>query len=91
MKKYFKQGGFLHPKVPGQTLLNARNSGYLDSGSQQGSFKLNPVGYNLVVHGLPAVGEKAMSATSKSRKKTRTPKGKSSNTKSAKTATKKSK
>lgn len=34
------------------TLNNARNAGYLDSGAGPGLFRLNPVGYNLVEHGL---------------------------------------
>jgi hypothetical protein len=33
------------------TLANARNAGYLDS-LEGGQFRLNPVGYNLVEHGL---------------------------------------
>ncbi len=34
------------------TLTNARNAGYLDSIGEGGQFRLNPVGYNLVEHGL---------------------------------------
>lgn len=33
------------------TLTNAKNAGYLDSAGD-GEFRLNPVGYNLVEHGL---------------------------------------
>jgi hypothetical protein len=55
--KYFKQAGF---KLPGghprYTLTNAKNAGYLDSTADSGRYKLNPVGYNLVVHNLPGKG-----------------------------------
>lgn len=53
VKKYFKQGGYPLPKAPHMTLVHAKNAGYLDSVGE-GTFRLNPVGYNLVVHGLPA-------------------------------------
>ncbi len=51
--KYFKQAGYKLPKRAIKTLFDARASGYLDGGSEQGSYKLNPVGYNLVTHVLP--------------------------------------
>jgi hypothetical protein len=51
--KYFKQAGFKLPKRAIKTLFDARKSGYLDGGSETGSYKLNPVGYNLVTHVLP--------------------------------------
>jgi hypothetical protein len=52
--KYFKQARFELPKgEPIYTLRNARNSGYFDSTSETGVYKLNPVGYNLVAHNLP--------------------------------------
>lgn len=51
--KYFKQAGFKLPKRAVKTLFDARASGYLDGGSEQGSYRLNPVGYNLVTHVLP--------------------------------------
>jgi len=50
--KFFKQAGFPLPQRPEATLKNARNAGYFDPAGE-GSYKLNPVGYNLVVHGLP--------------------------------------
>jgi hypothetical protein len=40
-------------KVPGQTLINARHQGYLDKGSERGSYVLNSVGENLVAMTLP--------------------------------------
>lgn len=53
IEKYFKQAGFALPKIAKQTLINAARAGYLDSAGD-GKYKLNPVGYNLVVHGLPS-------------------------------------
>jgi len=53
IEKYFKQAVFTLPKVAKQTLVNASAAGYLDS-IGDGKYKLNPVGYNLVVHGLPS-------------------------------------
>lgn len=50
---YFKQAGYPLPSQPRQVLFNAKTAGYLDSPST-GSYRLNPVGHNLVVHGLPA-------------------------------------
>lgn len=52
IKKYFKQAGFPLPKAIEKVLQDAKSGGYFDSASR-GLFKLNPVGYNLVVHGLP--------------------------------------
>jgi len=57
IEKYFKQAGFPLPKVPSQTLPNAKSAGYLDSADKPGEYRLNPVGYNLVVHTLPRQGE----------------------------------
>ena len=54
---YFKQAGFPLSKRAIKTLFDARNSGYLDGGSERGAYKLNPVGYNLATHVLP-VGKK---------------------------------
>ena len=53
IEKYFKQAGFPLPKVLKQTLLNAAKSGYFDT-TGGGRYRLNPVGYNLVVHGMPS-------------------------------------
>lgn len=58
IKKYFKQAGFPLPKVPRVTLANARNAGYFEVTSEPGAYRLNPVGYNLVAHGLPGGGTK---------------------------------
>jgi hypothetical protein len=50
---YFKQAGFPLPATPRQALFNAKAAGYLDAAAH-GAYKLNPVGHNLVAHGLPA-------------------------------------
>lgn len=52
LERYFKQAGFKLPQSLAQTLPNATAAGYFDSVGN-GQYKLNPVGYNLVVHGLP--------------------------------------
>jgi hypothetical protein len=54
--KYFKQAGFPLPGAARMTLVNARNAGYLDAGADRGTYRLNPVGHNLVAHSLPASG-----------------------------------
>jgi len=61
VKVYFKQAGFKLPSSAKMTLVNAKNSGYLESTATAGQYKLNPVGYNLVVHSLPARSEKKRS------------------------------
>ena len=53
IQTYFKQAGFALPKIPKSALINAKTAGYLESAGH-GSYRLNPVGYNLVAHGLPA-------------------------------------
>lgn len=52
IRRYFKLAGFRLPKDLRYTLANAAASGYLDNVSR-GEYRLNPVGYNLVVHGMP--------------------------------------
>ncbi len=49
IERQFKSAGFRLPADASFTLVNARNAGYLDSAGG-GNYKLNPVGYNLVVH-----------------------------------------
>lgn len=58
INKYFKQADFPLPGRPRKTLLDAKAAGYIDS-SARGVYKLNPVGHNLVAHGLPATGNNA--------------------------------
>ena len=55
IQTYFKQAGFALPKIPKMALINAKTAGYLES-ADRGNYRLNPVGYNLVVHGLPTKG-----------------------------------
>ena len=52
LERYFKQASFKLPKSIKQALPNAAAAGYFD-GAGGGRYRLNPVGYNLVVHGLP--------------------------------------
>ncbi len=52
LEKYFKQAQYKLPARIAQVLVNARAAGYFDSGGY-GKYRLNPVGYNLVVHNLP--------------------------------------
>jgi len=52
MDKYFKQAGFPLPKYLKDLLPSARRAGYFDQAGY-GSYRLNPVGYNLVAHALP--------------------------------------
>lgn len=68
IKTYFKIADFPLPKVLRMTLGNAKSAGYLDS-TGDNEYKLNPVGYNLVVHNLPRNGSVARSVSHRSRKK----------------------
>src|SRR3972149_1179536 len=52
--RLFKHAGFPLPGTPKMTLVHAKNAGYLDPGSERGTYVLNPVGYNLVAHKLPS-------------------------------------
>jgi hypothetical protein len=54
IKKYFHQANFRLPAKAVMTLVNAKNAGYFDAGSTRATYRLNPVGYNLVAHRLPA-------------------------------------
>jgi hypothetical protein len=67
IKKYFKQADFRLPGSAHMTLVHARNAGYLDPTADRGQYKLNAVGYNLVVHNLPSRSETRR--TSRVRKK----------------------
>jgi hypothetical protein len=53
IEKYFKQAGFPLPNRLSMTLVNCKNAGYFDSAGV-GLYKLNPVGHNLVAHGMPS-------------------------------------
>ena len=52
LETYFKIAGFKLPTKPQFTLPNTKAAGYLDAVGN-GEYKLNPVGYNLVVHSMP--------------------------------------
>jgi hypothetical protein len=56
LEMYFKIGGFKLPTKPQFTLTNTKKAGYLESVGD-GEYKLNPVGYNLVVHSMPKTSE----------------------------------
>ena len=56
--RYFKQARYPLPKARAMLLPNAKNAGYFDS-LGDGKYRLNPVGYNLVVHNLPRSGTDA--------------------------------
>jgi len=52
IETYFKIADFHLPSKPQFTLPNTKYAGYLDAVGN-GEYKLNPVGYNLVVHSMP--------------------------------------
>lgn len=68
IQRYFKIAGFKLPADARFTLQNARSAGYLDSGGN-GQYKLNPVGYNLVVHRMGKVDEPEQRRRKPGRKK----------------------
>src|SRR5882724_4308110 len=70
LEKYFVQAGYPLPKQPRLTLQNAKNAGYFDPAGR-GLFKLNPVGHNLVAHGLKSGG--GGQPASKTKRTTRKP------------------
>jgi hypothetical protein len=70
VETYFKIAEFKLPEQPRYTLPNAKKAGYLDAAGD-GDYKLNPVGYNLVVHSLPR-SEKSEGRRSPGRAKKRT-------------------
>ncbi|HRY36884.1 MAG TPA: hypothetical protein P5230_03350 [Candidatus Magasanikbacteria bacterium] len=55
IEKYFKQASYKLPSGKNgaaDTLTNAKKAGYLEI-ADRGTYKLNPVGYNLIAHSLP--------------------------------------
>lgn len=52
IETHFKIADFPLPRKPQFTLPNAKAAGYLDAVGN-GEYKLNAVGYNLVVHSMP--------------------------------------
>jgi len=55
VETYFNVAGFPLPTLPEYTLPNTKAAGYLDAAGE-GEYKLNPAGYDLVVHNLPQKG-----------------------------------
>lgn len=76
METHFKIAGYRLPTAMQQLLGNAKNAGYFDL-IRTGEYKLNAVGYNLVVHNLPRGerNESAVSRRSKQRSSTKGPRG----------------
>jgi hypothetical protein len=77
VRKYFKMAAFPLPSALRNVLPNAAAAGYMESVGR-GEYRLNPVGYNLVVHRLPRSGSPGpASSTGRgprvARRKVRTP------------------
>jgi hypothetical protein len=68
LEKYFKQAGFKLPSAISQALPNAAAAGYFDA-TERGHYRLNPVGYNLVVHGLPRAQGQSVPSRKRTKKK----------------------
>lgn len=68
IRRYFKMAGFPLPTVLRNVLPNASAAGYLENVSR-GEYRLNPVGYNLVVHGLPRSGSPGPASPGKKARK----------------------
>ncbi len=68
VEKYFVQANYPLPKKPEFALPNAKYAGYFDSAGR-GLYRLNPVGYNLVVHNLPGKSGEAKRKEHKPRNK----------------------
>lgn len=66
IETYFKIAEFRLPTKPKFTLPNTKGAGYLDA-IGTGEYKLNPVGYNLVVHSMPK--SKKQLATKRTKRK----------------------
>lgn len=72
LETYFKIGKFPLPSRVNMTLVNAKAAGYFDSVSD-GEYKLNPVGYNLVVHSMPRSSKASSGKSAKVGKRSKTP------------------
>lgn len=69
IEKYFKQANYRLPGRVAQTLPDAARAGYFDA-IDRGQYRLNPVGYNLVAHGMPSRGAEAPTVRSTRSRKT---------------------
>jgi hypothetical protein len=63
IRKYFKMAAFPLPSALRNVLTNAAAAGYMENVGR-GEYRLNPVGYNLVVHRLPRSASSSPAATS---------------------------
>jgi hypothetical protein len=88
IQKYFKQAVFRLPQKIDMTLVNAAAAGYFDR-VEIGKYRLNPVGYNLVVHNLPS-GSNDVPSARRSKKKTTAKKASTKKTLAKKVVAKKS-
>ena len=73
IETYFKIAEFPLPGKTQFTLPNAKAAGYLDAVGN-GEYKLNAVGYNLVVHSMPRGADGKTTSRRKPAKKARTAK-----------------
>jgi hypothetical protein len=73
IETYFKIADFKLPKSPQYTLPNTKGAGYLDAVGD-GEYKLNPVGYNLIVHSMPKTGSKKLSEKKLTKRRKTSPK-----------------
>jgi len=76
LDKYFRQADYPLQKRMEQVLPDAKAAGYFDSAGR-GSYRLNPVGYNLVVHGLPRPSASTSARGGKTRSRKVAPQGRS--------------
>jgi hypothetical protein len=68
IEKYFNQANYPLPNRPEFTLPNAKNAGYFDA-AEKGFYKLNPVGHNLIAHGLSEGKSKSHRSKNSGKKK----------------------
>ncbi|MGH3010026.1 MAG: hypothetical protein ACRDLM_11560 [Gaiellaceae bacterium] len=72
IEKYFKQAQYRLPQRIDKALHNAAAAGYFDR-TGRGEFRLNPVGFNLVTHGLPRTTGQATSRPAARKRTTEAP------------------
>ena len=68
LAKFYKQAKFHLPSALHKTLPNAARAGYFDQ-IGPGRYRLNPVGYNLVVHNLPRTDGSAKGPSQRKKKR----------------------
>ena len=72
IETYFKIARFRLPEKVRMTLTNAKAAGYLDAVGN-GEYKLNAIGYNLVVHSMPRGADGKVARKRKPAKKAKPP------------------